>query len=67
MIFGAVTKSPKFIIVTGFTKWQNAEHYFLEQGGGETTTKTLREGEDAVHNLRARQFPAIRVVGNPCT
>jgi len=26
----------------------------------------LRKGEEAVKNLRVRQFPAIRVVGNPC-
>jgi hypothetical protein len=45
MIFRAVTKYLKLIIVTGFTKWQNAEHYFFGKGRGEATTKSLKEGE----------------------
>ena len=32
MIFRAITESPKLIVVPGFTKWQNAEHYFFWKG-----------------------------------
>jgi len=50
MIFRAVTKSPKLIIVPGLAKWQNAEHYFFfgRGGGWGAITKILREGEEGV-------------------
>jgi len=41
MIFRAVTKSPKLIVFSGFTKWQKGR-------GRGAITKTLREGEKTV-------------------